>query len=369
MTITPDQITKLAAEFPEGELSWRVGQTTDDEKYGQALPYIDNRHVLNRLDEVFGPMGWQDKFTEIFSDGRLIGVRCAISVTDGDRTVTKEDAAPYKASDIEALKGVYSDAEKRAAVHFGIGRYLYRFKAPWVELRNRKLITRPTLDMSGQVAEGLAARRAAALPAESTSEDAETEEKPQLLQSQEKAAETTSVVEVSTAATPANAPTPAPAPAPTSAPVAAPAPAAAAPAAVAAAEPTAADEEAERHGDIVDRAVAASTAGKAATSTPVPVAPTPAPAPAPAPAAEVPATVKSDAYKELMEKLSKLPPATVLGYVTGKGREKLLPNEVVDVVNQVEAMVNSGNVTEATANSCRAKIAEFRATLAASATA
>src|SRR4029077_16180461 len=43
-------------------------------------------------------------------------------------------------TDMEADKGALSDAFKRAAVRWGIGRYLYEVKAPWLELDARKNI-------------------------------------------------------------------------------------------------------------------------------------------------------------------------------------------------------------------------------------
>ena len=40
-------------------------------------------------------------------------------------------------TDMEAEKGALSDALKRAAVRWGIGRYLYDLKAPWIVLEQR----------------------------------------------------------------------------------------------------------------------------------------------------------------------------------------------------------------------------------------
>ncbi len=49
--------------------------------------------------------------------------------------VWKADGAGQ--SDIEAEKGALSDAFKRAAVRWGIGRYLYHLPSPWVEIEKR----------------------------------------------------------------------------------------------------------------------------------------------------------------------------------------------------------------------------------------
>ena len=129
----------LAAPFPPGNVHWRVGSTTRDKARGMALAYIDARDVMDRLDEVMGPENWSDSYR---TDGnRTI---CTLSLclgSDGDfgtHWVTKEDAAGDTA--VEAEKGGISDAFKRAAVKWGIGRYLYRLDAPWVELDEHKRI-------------------------------------------------------------------------------------------------------------------------------------------------------------------------------------------------------------------------------------
>jgi hypothetical protein len=58
---------------------------------------------------------------------------CEIGIKCGDEWVWKADGAGD--SDIEAEKGALSDAFKRAAVRWGIGRYLYKLKSPWVALK------------------------------------------------------------------------------------------------------------------------------------------------------------------------------------------------------------------------------------------
>lgn len=124
-------LTRLAAPFPAEQISWRVGATNGDKTKGLALAYIDARDVMNRLDEVCGPAGWQDEFSET-AKGRVlcrIGIRCV------DGWVWKGDGAGE--TDVESDKGAISDALKRAAVHWGIGRYLYSMPATWVEIEQR----------------------------------------------------------------------------------------------------------------------------------------------------------------------------------------------------------------------------------------
>jgi len=118
---------KLRAPFPPERVSWRVGSTTADKKKGLALAYIDARDVMQRLDEVCGPAGWQNTYPH--ANGKTV---CAIGIKVGDEWIWKSNGAGD--SDVEAEKGALSDAFKRAAVQWGIGRYLYDVDSPWVEI-------------------------------------------------------------------------------------------------------------------------------------------------------------------------------------------------------------------------------------------
>lgn len=94
-----------------------------------ALSYIDARSVMNRLDCVVGMEGWEDIYTVIDFATKAVECRLTIHVEGG--SVTKTDVGyPNDAEDAdnaskEPLKAAYSDALKRAAVKFGIGRHLY----------------------------------------------------------------------------------------------------------------------------------------------------------------------------------------------------------------------------------------------------
>lgn len=123
---------KLKAPFPPSKISWRVGSTTQDKKKGLAFGYIDARDVMERLDEVCGPENWQCSYPH--ATGKTI---CSIGVRicregEGFEWIWKSDGAGD--SDVEAEKGAMSDAFKRSAVRFGIGRYLYDIPATWVAI-------------------------------------------------------------------------------------------------------------------------------------------------------------------------------------------------------------------------------------------
>lgn len=122
-----DILTSLAEPFPPDRVSWRLGSKTGDNTKGQALAYIDARDVMDRLDKVVGAANWQNRY-EVHGPKTI----CYLSLRiDGD-WITKADGAGD--SDVEAEKGAMSDAFKRSAVHWGIGRYLYDLDTPWVEI-------------------------------------------------------------------------------------------------------------------------------------------------------------------------------------------------------------------------------------------
>jgi hypothetical protein len=118
---------KLRAPFAPDRVSWRVGSTTQDKSKGLAFAYIDARDVMDRLDDVCGPGGWQNNYPH--ANGKTV---CAIGIKVGDEWIWKANGAGD--SDVEAEKGALSDALKRAAVQWGIGRYLYDVTPPWVEI-------------------------------------------------------------------------------------------------------------------------------------------------------------------------------------------------------------------------------------------
>ena len=125
---------KLKAPFPADKISWRIGATSKDKTKGIPLAYIDARDVMNRLDEVF-EMNWQCKYSHASTK-----TVCEISVLIDDVWITRAGGAGD--TDIEAEKGALSDAFKRAAVLFGIGRYLYDLPNEWIEIDEYKKFKR-----------------------------------------------------------------------------------------------------------------------------------------------------------------------------------------------------------------------------------
>jgi hypothetical protein len=111
----------LAAPFPPGDV--KVFPPSAGKMAGKR--FITARTVQNRLDDVLGPENWWDDYRPT---GRHESQLCRLTIRlpDGS-TLTKCDAGGESAvlDDENGPKAVVSDALKRAAVKFGIGREFY----------------------------------------------------------------------------------------------------------------------------------------------------------------------------------------------------------------------------------------------------
>ncbi|CAI1818408.1 DNA damage response protein A [Serratia quinivorans] len=114
-------LEKLDEPFAIEDIEWRVQQCgmASNGPWAMVLCYVTNRAIMKRLDEVCGKTGWRNEFQPSPSGGVL----CGISIKHEDEWITKWDGAEN--TQVEAVKGGISGAMKRAAVQWGIGRYLY----------------------------------------------------------------------------------------------------------------------------------------------------------------------------------------------------------------------------------------------------
>jgi len=122
MTRHPELFAALAAPFEPEEVK-------DRPQGGRQLHYVTARTVMNRLDNVLGPESWWDEYVP--SENSVL---CRLTIRlPNETTLTKCDAGGYAGmSDSgDDDKSGYSDAFKRAAVKFGVGRYLYRDGVPY----------------------------------------------------------------------------------------------------------------------------------------------------------------------------------------------------------------------------------------------
>lgn len=132
-------LEELKKEFPQGQVTFRPGKISSDGAKGLPLAYIDARDVMDRLDNVMG-CDWKDEYS--FHGARTI---CKISIKIKDEWIAREDGAGD--TNIEGEKGGLSDAFKRAAVKWGIGRYLYDLSFMYAPVDKYKKFTDSDFDL------------------------------------------------------------------------------------------------------------------------------------------------------------------------------------------------------------------------------
>lgn len=136
VTKYPDLFAALAFPFDPESVKVRT-------QGGKQLHYVTSRTVMNRLDEVLGPENWSDHYVP---EAHSVLCRLTIRLPDGSM-LTKQDAGGYAGMQDEGddSKSGYSDAFKRAAVKFGVGRYLYRDGVPSFAAEAKAATPTPTL--------------------------------------------------------------------------------------------------------------------------------------------------------------------------------------------------------------------------------
>lgn len=127
---------KLQEPFKPDEIEWRVQSQGKSETGGkiwcQVLAYVDARALQNRLDEVFTPFGWEDKYEPLGDD-----FICTLTVDFDGKKVSKQNGASK--TQVEGFKGGISNSFKRVcASGFGIGRYLYDLDVMFAETSTEK---------------------------------------------------------------------------------------------------------------------------------------------------------------------------------------------------------------------------------------
>jgi hypothetical protein len=138
-TDTPEPDVKtitraLSAPFDDTEVKFKPQAVKGNRAL--ALAYVDVRAIMDRLDNVLGVENWQDQY-QLLPDN---SVMCRLRLRIGERWITKTDVGgPSEQPDGgDRLKAAFSDALKRAAVKFGIGRYLYRLPQQWADYNPQK---------------------------------------------------------------------------------------------------------------------------------------------------------------------------------------------------------------------------------------
>lgn len=140
---------ELAAPFAQGELKFRPGAVAKDGKRALALPYVDARLVQERLDAAVGVLGWKTCYREL-EGGCVV---CTLSLRVAGEWISKEDVgSPSEQPDAgDRTKSAFSDALKRAAVAFGVARYLYHLAPIWADYdpQRKRFVSDPQVPTNG----------------------------------------------------------------------------------------------------------------------------------------------------------------------------------------------------------------------------
>jgi hypothetical protein len=121
MSLTDDDIKKLKRPFPDETIGVKVNNFSKDRTKAMLIQYLQHTDVYDRIEEV--DPTWSCMAGTPFYIAKVIAVPMKLSI----KGVTRENIGEG-----EDYKSAYSDALKRAAMLFGIGRYLYDAEQVWV---------------------------------------------------------------------------------------------------------------------------------------------------------------------------------------------------------------------------------------------
>ena len=125
---TPEIAKALAAPFNENDVSWVVVATkgkNTPEMMELWAPYIEADPIMERLDAVVGPGGWSMDIEGVGSREAI----CRLTVLGVMKAGVGQVASDAQTD--QPFKAAATDALKRAAVLFAIGRYLHRVDKDW----------------------------------------------------------------------------------------------------------------------------------------------------------------------------------------------------------------------------------------------
>ncbi len=128
--LTQELMEQLSKSFDPQRIEWKPQATSGDKSRALAIAYADARAYQDRLNAVVGA-DWSDSYTVL--DGGTV-VLCQLTVCG----VTRSDIGEAPANDRNTATSALSQAFKRAAVKFGVGRYLYDLPATWADYDARK---------------------------------------------------------------------------------------------------------------------------------------------------------------------------------------------------------------------------------------
>lgn len=121
-SLTADDLKRLCAPFPKNVLGVKINSLNEAKTKAMLVVYLQHTDVYNRLEEV--DPAWAVSLVDEQVRGEYVSIRAKLTL----RGVTRENSGEGRDP-----KSAASDAIKRAAMLFGVGRYLYDSERAWVE--------------------------------------------------------------------------------------------------------------------------------------------------------------------------------------------------------------------------------------------
>ena len=153
----------LTAFFPPHLIQWRYQRRGQQQGTAYFVPFIDSRTIMGRLDRVCGPENWKVEYTQVDARGIEIplpesiwkeeiakerqenqnknrrdkpilttrgGFLCTLFIRHEGEWIGKTDGADT--TDIEPFKGSLTQGIRRAAVMWGISRYVHAIQGQYL---------------------------------------------------------------------------------------------------------------------------------------------------------------------------------------------------------------------------------------------
>lgn len=121
-TLTSEDLSTLKAPFPREKLGVKAQAISRERKRALLVQYLQHTDVQERLDQV--DPSWSLEIAQQERTGDAVYVRARLTLKGVTRENVGEGGDP---------KAAHSDALKRCAMLFGVGRYLYDSPTVWVE--------------------------------------------------------------------------------------------------------------------------------------------------------------------------------------------------------------------------------------------
>jgi hypothetical protein len=123
--LTAEMMQSLGEPFAAEAVQWKPQVTNKDRTRALAVPYVDVRSYVDRLNAVMGA-DWSDDY-EVVEAGAVVLCRLTVG------SVTRSDIGEADPEGQNTATSALAQAFKRACVKFGLGAYLYRMPRRWEE--------------------------------------------------------------------------------------------------------------------------------------------------------------------------------------------------------------------------------------------